>query len=42
MNIATLLRRAATDHAEQAALRLDDTEIRYLMSIPARAEEAVP
>lgn len=29
MNIATLLRRAATDHAEQVALRLDDTEIRY-------------
>lgn len=29
MNIATLLRRAAADHAGQVALRLDDTEVRY-------------
>ncbi len=29
MNIATLLRRAAVDHAGQVALRLDDEEIRY-------------
>ncbi|MCO1654595.1 class I adenylate-forming enzyme family protein [Pseudonocardia humida] len=29
MNIATLLRRAAADHAGRVALRLDDTEIRY-------------
>lgn len=29
MNIATLLRRAAADHAGQVALRLDDEEIRY-------------
>jgi long-chain acyl-CoA synthetase len=29
MNIATLLRRAAADHAGQVALRLDDTEIGY-------------
>ena len=29
MNIATLLRRAAADHAGQVALRLDDTELRY-------------
>ena len=29
MNIATMLRRVAADHAGQVALRLDDTEIRY-------------
>jgi long-chain acyl-CoA synthetase len=29
MNIATLLRRAAADHGERVALRLDDTEISY-------------
>ncbi|HEY0816886.1 MAG TPA: class I adenylate-forming enzyme family protein [Pseudonocardia sp.] len=29
MNIATLLRRAAADHAGQVALRLDDHELRY-------------
>jgi long-chain acyl-CoA synthetase len=29
VNIATLLRRAAADHAGQTALRLGDTEIRY-------------
>ncbi len=29
MNIATLLRRAAADHAGQVALRLDDNEVRY-------------
>ena len=29
MNLATLLRRAAADHAEQVALRLDATEIDY-------------
>jgi long-chain acyl-CoA synthetase len=29
MNIATLLRRAAADHAGQVALRLDETEVRY-------------
>jgi long-chain acyl-CoA synthetase len=29
MNIATLLRRAAADHAGQVALRLDDEEVRY-------------
>lgn len=29
MNIATLLRRAATDHPGRVALRLDDTEIDY-------------
>jgi long-chain acyl-CoA synthetase len=29
MNIATLLRRVAADHAGQVALRLDDREVRY-------------
>lgn len=29
MNLATLLRRAALDHADQVALRLDDVEVRY-------------
>ncbi|MDL5160155.1 class I adenylate-forming enzyme family protein [Actinomycetospora termitidis] len=29
MNLATLLRRAAADHAERVALRLDDVEIDY-------------
>lgn len=29
MNIATLLRRVAADHAGQVALRLDEDELRY-------------
>ncbi|WP_433802503.1 class I adenylate-forming enzyme family protein [Actinomycetospora sp. CA-084318] len=29
MNLATLLRRAAADHADRVALRLDDTEVSY-------------
>jgi long-chain acyl-CoA synthetase len=38
MNIATLLRRSAADHADKVALRLDETEIRYdhLADIAAR------
>ncbi|MET0190418.1 MAG: AMP-binding protein, partial [Pseudonocardia sediminis] len=29
MNLATLLRRSAADHAGQVALRLDETEVGY-------------
>jgi len=39
MNVATLVRRVAADHAGQVALRLDDREVRYghLVDTAARA-----